>query len=170
MQWIAVLLAGCGVAVLLAGALDTLWISLALASTFAVYGLLRKQLDVGSLPGLTIESAVLFFPAVAIAWWYASGPQGSSFTVSWQLSSYIVLGGFLTAIPLLLFAVAARRMEYSTLGFFQYIAPTLVFIIGLTVFEQELKPAQAASFALIWTAIAVFLWDMWKRSRAVSIA
>ena len=98
--------------------------------------------------------------------WYAASPAGSSFTQSPELSLFIVLGGFATAIPLLLFAIAARLMDYSTIGFFQFIAPTIVFILGLTVFEQPLLPAQAVSFALIWTAIALFVWDLLSRRRA----
>ena len=110
-QWVAVAIAGAGVAVLLAGALTTLWISLTLALSFGVYGLLRKQVPVGSLPGLTIESAILVPIAAGVAWWYAQSPAGSSFGVDLWLSLAIVLGGLLTAIPLLMFAVAARRMD-----------------------------------------------------------
>lgn len=165
-QWLAVCTAAVGVAVLLAGALTTLWISLTLALSFSTYGLLRKQVPVGSLPGLTIESVILLLPASGIAMWYAASPAGSSFTHSPMLSLFIVLGGLATAIPLLLFAIAARLMDYSTLGFFQFIAPTIVFILGLTVFKQPLLPAQAASFALIWAAIALFVWDLLSRRRA----
>lgn len=165
-QWIAVALAGMGVAALVAGALTTLWISLTLAFSFGTYGLLRKQVPVGSLPGLTIESALLLPISAGIAWWYAQGPEGSSFGHDPYLSLAIVLGGVLTAVPLLLFAVAARRMDYSTLGFTQFLAPTIVFILGLTVFERPLLPAQLASFAFIWTAIAIFVWDLLQRRRA----
>lgn len=168
-QWLAVGLAGLGVAVLLAGALTTLWISLTLAFSFGTYGLLRKQVPVGSLPGLTIESALLIPLSVGIAWWYAAGPDGSSFGQDAFLSFAIILGGFLTAVPLLLFAVAARRMDYSTLGFFQFIAPSIVFILGLTVFDRPLLPAQIASFAFIWTAIGIFVWDMLQRRRAARV-
>ena len=165
-QWLAVALAACGVAVLAAGALTTLWISLTLGFSFGVYGLLRKRVSVGSLPGLTIESAILLPLAGAIAAWFAAEPQGSSFFMSPELSLLIILGGLLTAIPLLLFAVAARRMDYSTLGFIQYLAPTIVLILGLTVFGEELKPAQAICFAFIWSAIAIFVWDMLRQRRA----
>ncbi len=165
-QWLAVAIAACGVALLLGGALTTLWISLTLAVTFGAYGLLRKQVDVGALPGLTIESALLLVPAAAIAWWYAASPTGSSFGQSTELSLAIVLGGILTAIPLLLFAIAARRMDYSTLGFLQFLAPTIVFILGLTVFDQPLQPVQLACFVLIWIAIAVFVWDILARRQA----
>ena len=168
-QWVAVGLAGLGVAVLLAGALTTLWISLTLAFSFGTYGLLRKQVPVGSLPGLTIESALLIPLSVGIAWWYAAGPDGSSFGQDAFLSFAIILGGFLTAVPLLLFAVAARRMDYSTLGFFQFIAPSIVFMLGLTVFDRPLLPAQIASFAFIWTAIGIFVWDILQRRRAARV-
>lgn len=165
-QWLAVALAMCGIAVLAAGAVTTLWISLTLAFSFGTYGLLRKQVAVGSLPGLTIESAILLLPAAGVAWWYAASPAGSSFFVSPSLSLLIVMGGFVTAIPLLMFAVAARRMDYSTLGFTQFLAPTIVFVLGLTVFGEELKPAQAICFALIWCAVAIFAWDLLTQRRA----
>ena len=72
------------------------------------------------------------------------------------------------AFPLLLFAIAARRMAYSTLGFLQFISPSIVFVLGLTVFEQPLQPAQAACFACIWLAAAIFIWDLFRRSRTAS--
>ncbi len=165
LQWLAVAIASCAVALLLGGALTTLWISLTLALTFAFYGMVRKQLDVGSLPGLTIESAILLLPAAGIALWYAQTSVGSAFGGDLWLSLAIVLGGVVTAVPLLLFAIAARRMPYSTLGFIQYLAPTIVFLLGLTVFEQELRLVQLGSFLLIWTAIAIFVADLWSRSR-----
>ncbi len=161
-QWVAVAIAGAGVALLAEGALTTLWISLTLALSFGSYGLVRKRVQVGSLPGLTIESGLLLLPSVALAGWYAA-TRGSSFLVSPGLSAAIVLGGFVTAIPLLLFALAARRMPYSTLGFFQFLAPSIVFVLGLTVFDQPLAPAQAACFACIWLAAGVFAWDLLRR-------
>ena len=163
-QWAAVGMAGIGVALLAAGAVTTLWISLTLAASFGTYGLIRKRLDVGSVPGLTIESALLLLPSAGVAWYFAQ-TQGSSFAVSPQLSLLIVAGGALTAFPLLLFAIAARKLPYSTLGFIQFLAPSIVFVLGLTVFGEELKPAQAACFACIWTAAAIFVWDLVARSR-----
>lgn len=165
-QWAAVALAGFGVALLLGGALTTLWISLTLAFSFGIYGLVRKQVPVGSLPGLTIESALLLLPSMAVAWYYAA-TQGSSFAVDPGLSLAIVLGGVLTAIPLLLFALAARRLPYSTLGFIQFLAPSIVFVLGLTVFGEELEPAQAACFVCIWIAAAIFVWDLVSRRNRV---
>lgn len=164
-QWIAVAIAALAVGLLAIGALTTLWISLTLALSFGLYGIVRKQVPVGSLPGLTIESAILLLPACGIAWWYAQSPAGPSFGKDPWLSAVIALSGVVTAVPLLLFAIAAKRMNYSTLGFIQYLAPTIVFLLGLTVFGEELKPAQLGSFLLIWTAVAIFVADMWRRSR-----
>ena len=169
-QWLAVAIASSAVVLLAAGAVTTLWISLTLAGSFGLYGIVRKQVAVGSLPGLTIESAILLLPACAIVAWYGQTPAGMSFGKDLGLSAAIVLGGVVTAVPLLLFAIAARRMDYSTLGFIQYLAPTIVFILGLTVFEQELTAVKLASFALIWTAVAIFVADLWARTRRASAA
>jgi chloramphenicol-sensitive protein RarD len=167
-QWIAVAIAALAVALLAAGAIISLWISLALALTFALYGLVRKQVAVRSLPGLTIESAILLPLAGVIVGWYASGPQGPSFGKDWWLSGLIIASGVVTAVPLLLFAIAARRMDYSALGFIQYLAPTIVFFLGLTIFGQPLALDKLASFMLIWLAVGVFVWDLWARRGAAS--
>jgi chloramphenicol-sensitive protein RarD len=165
-QWLAVAIAALAVALLAAGAVTSLWISLTLGTSFAVYGLVRKQVAVGSLPGLTIESAILLPVAAGIAGWYAVSPQGSAFGQDAWMSALIIFSGVVTAIPLLLFALAARRMDYSTLGFLQYIAPTIVFFLGLFVFHQPLAPAKLASFVLIWVAVGVFVWDLWAKRKA----
>ena len=165
-QWLAVAIAAVAVALLAAGAVTSLWISLTLGFSFALYGLVRKQVAVGSLPGLTIESAILLLPAAGIAAWYAMSPQGSSFGQDWWMSVLIIFSGVVTAVPLLLFAIAARRMDYSTLGFIQYLSPTIVFFLGLFVFHQPLAPAKLASFVLIWVAVGVFVWDMWAKRKA----
>jgi chloramphenicol-sensitive protein RarD len=165
-QWLAVAIAAVAVALLAAGAVTSLWISLTLGFSFALYGLVRKQVAVGSLPGLTIESAILLLPAAGIAAWYAMSPQGSSFGQDWWMSGLIIFSGVVTAVPLLLFAIAARRMDYSTLGFIQYLSPTIVFFLGLFVFHQPLAPAKLASFVLIWVAVGVFVWDMWAKRKA----
>ena len=162
-QWGAVALAVLGVGALLLGARDTLGISLALALSFALYGLVRKVAPVGALPGLTIETILLLPLAAATALWFGRGDDLSSFGHEVHTSLLLAGAGVLTAVPLLLFALAARRMDLSTLGFVQYLAPTIVFILGLTVFGEELRPAQLASFVLIWAALALFCWDLWRR-------
>ncbi len=163
LKWLALGIAAAGVSLLLGGALTTMWISLSIALSFGFYGLLRKQVAVGALPGLTIESAILMVPAIAVTYYYSTAPAGSSFGQDWGMSLAIMLGGVVTAIPLLLFAIAARRMDYSTLGFIQFIAPSIVFLLGVFVFGEELQPIQLACFLLIWTALAIFVWDLLSR-------
>ncbi len=164
-QWSAVALAAAGVGLLAWGARDTLWISLSLAATFACYGLVRKVVAVGSLPGLTVESAILMLPALVLLASYGASPAGTSFGQDAATSLLIAASGLFTAAPLLLFAVAARRMDYSTLGFIQYLAPTIVFFQGLFIFREPLRPMQLACFIAIWAAIALFSWDLWLKRK-----
>lgn len=165
-QWWAVALAGVGVSFLAWGALDMLWISLSLAITFSTYGLVRKTTPVGSLPGLTIETAVLLLPGIGIVLWYAQTPAGMSFGQDISSSLLIAGSGIITAVPLLLFAIAARRMDYSMLGFFQFVSPGIVFLLGLFVFHEPLRSVQLASFIVIWCAVALFVWDLLARRNA----
>ena len=165
-QWWAVALAGVGVSFLAWGALDMLWISLSLAITFSTYGLVRKTTPVGSLPGLTIETAVLLLPGIGIVLWYAQTPAGMSFGQDISSSLLIAGSGIITAVPLLLFAIAARRMDYSMLGFFQFLSPGIVFLLGLFVFHEPLRSVQLASFIVIWCAVALFVWDLLARRNA----
>ena len=166
LQWLAVAVAAAGVGLLLAGATQTLGISLALACSFGLYGLVRKLAPVSSLPGLTIESAILLLPAAGCALWFAGQPGGSGFLRDAATPWLLAGSGVVTAVPLLLFAVAARRMDYSTLGFVQFLAPTIVFILGLVVYREPLRPVQLASFVVIWTAILLFSWDLLRRRGA----
>ncbi|KGB53313.1 RarD protein [Sphingopyxis sp. LC81] len=166
LQLVAVVIAGIGVAILLAGALDTLWISLTLAFSFGTYGLIRKIVPVGSLPGLAIETTLLLPLSVAAAGWYIWVGDGRGFGSEAGISWLLAAGGVVTAVPLLLFATAARRMSYAALGFVQYLAPSIAFLLSLFVFHEPLKPAQLACFLLIWVSIAVFSFDMWRKMRA----
>ncbi|OZA68470.1 MAG: hypothetical protein B7X78_03640, partial [Sphingomonadales bacterium 39-62-4] len=160
------LLAALGIALLLAGAVETLAVALGLAFTFAFYGYVRKQAPVGAVPGLTIETAVLLLPAIIIAALAAQSPTGSSLFAGGWTTPLMIASGIATAVPLLLFAVAARSLPLSTLGFVQFLSPTISFILGLTVFGETLDTTRLASFALIWLAIALYSWDMAKRARA----
>ena len=164
-QWLAVALAALGVSLLAWDALDTMGISLALAGSFCAYGLIRKMAPVESLPGLSVESLILLGPASALLIWTAQGPAGSAFGHDSTLSLLIAASGIITAAPLLMFAMAARKMDYSTLGMVQFLAPTIVFFLGLFLFDEPLKPSQLACFVLIWAAIAVFLWDLFEQRR-----
>jgi len=162
-QWLAVGLAALGVLLLALGALEMLWISLSLAFSFSAYGLVRKLAPVEALPGLTVETLLLLGPALVSVWWYGQTPQGSSLGTAPGMDLLIGFAGVMTGVPLLLFAAAARRMDYSTLGMIQYTAPTIVFILGLTLFGESLQAVQLVSFVLIWLAIAVFVWDLLSR-------
>jgi chloramphenicol-sensitive protein RarD len=166
LQLVAVAIAAIGVAILLGGALDTLWISLTLAVSFGTYGLIRKIVPVGSLPGLAIETTLLLLPALVVSVWYLWIDDGRGFGSDGSISLLLMAGGVVTAVPLLLFATAARRMSYAALGFVQYLAPTIQFLLGLFVFREPLKSAQLACFLLIWISIAVFSFDMWRKARA----
>lgn len=159
-QWLAVALAGAGVSLLAWDARDMLWISLSLAISFSAYGLVRKRVAVESLPGLTIESLLLLIPALLTVWYFGQGPDGSAMLRSPGAAMLLLAGGAFTGVPLLLFAAAARRMDYSSLGMVQFCAPTIVFLLGVFVFGEPLRSVQLACFVLIWAAIALFVWDL----------
>jgi chloramphenicol-sensitive protein RarD len=164
-QWCAVALAAAGVSLLAGGAIEMLGIALALAFSFASYGLARRLAPVGALLGLTIETLMLVIPALGVIAWYAGQPGGVSFGKNLQTDMLLPFSGAITAAGLLLFATAARRMEYSTLGFVQYLTPTMAFFLGLFVFHEPLRPIQLACFVAIWIAMAIFSWDLWSRRR-----
>ncbi|MDQ4088425.1 MAG: EamA family transporter RarD [Pseudomonadota bacterium] len=161
-QIFATALAAAGVAVLAAGAGSALWISLTLAASFALYGFLRKVAPVDSLEGLSIETALLVPIALGwVLWLHAAGDAGfRQFDLATDL--LLILGGAITAIPLLLFTAAARRLPYSTLGFLQYIAPSLQFLLAVLVFGEPLTTAHIICFGAIWTALAIFTLDGWR--------
>lgn len=165
-QWIAVALATIGVALLAKGALDTLWISLMLALSFACYGLARKLAPVAALPGLTVETLVLFVPALGLMWWQMQAPGGLAMGSSTRISLLLLCAGPLTAIPLMLFATAARALPFSVLGFIQFVTPTGLFLMSVFIFHEPLRPIQLVCFAFIWAAVGVFCWDILSRRKA----
>ncbi len=164
-QWWAVGLAGVGVAALATGALTTLWVSLSMGVSFGIYGLLRKTVKAGPVAGLTLETLLLLPVAIAVAAWFAASPQGSALGRDKLETLGIICGGPMTAIPLLMFATAARRMPYTVVGFLQFISPTIVFLMGLFIFGEDLRPAQLACFVAIWIAAGIFIWDMVRGHR-----
>ncbi len=165
-QWAAVALAALAVAVLAAGAFSTLWISMALALSFGLYGLVRKLAPVGAVPGLAVETTVLLPLSMIAAFWFAfqTGSQG---WVGGDMRTmfYLTVGGAVTALPLALFAMAARRMDYSLLGFIQYIGPTLQFIVGVWLYREELSEVRLLAFALIWAGLILFSSEAVKAGR-----
>ena len=161
-QMIAVSLAALGVAVLAIGAASGLWISLALAGTFATYGLLRKIAPVDSLEGLAIETLLLApLAALYVGWLAAHGASG--FGMDARTTLLLAFSGIATATPLLLFAAAARRLRYSTLGLLQYIAPTIQFLLAVLAYGEPLTTAHLICFACIWTGLAIYAADGLRR-------
>jgi chloramphenicol-sensitive protein RarD len=169
-QGLAVALAAAGVAVLAVGAGSGLWISLALALSFATYGLIRKIAPVDSLEGLTIETVLLAPVAAAYLFWL-SATGAIRFGTELDLSVLLALGGVVTATPLLLFAAGARRLQYSTLGLLQYIAPTIQFLLAVLAYGEPLTTAHLICFACIWSGLAIYAADGLRRAaRPVSAA
>jgi chloramphenicol-sensitive protein RarD len=165
-QWAAVAIAAVAVAVLALGALGTLWISLTLAASFCAYGVVRKFAPVGAIPGLTIETILLMPVAFGAAIWFAQADGVRGWGSDLSTMTLLAAGGAITAIPLLQFATAARRMSYSVMGFIQYIGPTIQFFLAIYLYNEPLSGARLVSFLLIWTALAVFSWDGIRRMRA----
>lgn len=165
-QLFATLLAAAGVAVLAAGAGSGLWISLTLAASFALYGFVRKVAPVDSLEGLSIETAIL--APLALGWliWLRHAGTAGFGEQGLTVDLLLMLGGAVTAIPLLLFTAAARRLPYSTLGFLQYIAPSLQFLLAVLAFGEPLTVPHLVCFGAIWTALAIFTFEGWRTGRA----
>lgn len=168
LQLVAVAVAALGVAILIGGALDTLWVSVSLAMSFGVYGLIRKITPVGSVPGLAVETTLLAPLSLAAVLWCASEGTGG-FGRDLNTSGLLVLSGAVTAIPLLLFATAARRMSYASLGFVQYMAPSIAFLLGVFVYNEPLSMTKLACFILIWVSIAIFCVDAFRNYRATKV-
>jgi chloramphenicol-sensitive protein RarD len=168
-QWLAAGLAGAGVAILAAGALTTMWLSMGLAVSFGLYGLVRKMVSAGPLVGLTIEVLLLTPPSAALLWWLGAH-EGLHFGDSLGISLALMLSAPMTSIPLTLFAAAARLLPYSLVGFVQFSSPTIVFVIGLLVFGEQLNPAQLACYVMIWLAVAIFVWDLFRTRRKARAA
>ncbi len=135
------------------------WIALTLAFTFAFYGLLRKTAPLPATEGLTLETAVLALPAAAVMLYlYQSG--AGSFAQGDPRTTLLLIGvGVITAVPLLLFSVAARRITLTNLGLLQYIAPTFQFLLGIFVFNEAFGPQQLLGFSLIWTALLIYSFE-----------
>jgi chloramphenicol-sensitive protein RarD len=155
-QAVAVLLAGGGVAVLAFGAGGGLWISLAIALSFAFYGLIRKLAPVEAFEGLTTETLLLAPLALGYLVWL-SAQGGLSFGRETGITTLLVLAGAVTTVPLLLFAAAARELRMATLGLLQFIAPSIQFMLAITLFGERLDAQRLLSFGLIWAGLAVYV-------------
>jgi len=166
-QGVAIAIAAIGVIILAATGGGLLWISILLALSFGGYGLVRKVIAIDALGGLTMETLILAPFCLALLL-HAGATGTGAWGQSAHLNLLLVLAGAVTAAPLLMFAAAARRMPYSTLGLLQYLAPTLQFLTAVIIFGEPLHPAHLIVFALIWAGCALYAWDSLRAAREVA--
>ena len=144
------------------------WISLTLALSFGAYGIIRKSIKADAQTGLFVECLFITLPGIAWLWFITANGTGH-FLDSWQAAFWLFMAGPFTVAPLVLFSWAARRMPLSTMGFLQFLAPTISFTIGVSQGEP-FTPLRAASFVFIWLGAAVFAWGALRRLKAARVA
>jgi chloramphenicol-sensitive protein RarD len=163
-QWVAVGIGLAAVLVLTIGYGRPPWISLCLAFSFAIYGLVKKKVNLGGVESLAAETAIQFLPALAYLLWLA-GHGGSTFTgEGLGHSALLASTGIVTALPLVCFGAAAIRVPLSTLGLLQYMAPVFQFLLGILYFGEAMPPERWAGFALVWLALVLLTGDAWRSS------
>lgn len=169
-QWAAVALATLGVANQTWQLGELPWISLCLAGGFGAYGLIRKVVTVDALEGLTAETLLILPAGLAYLAWLGTDGRVAYMTQGWSINLVLVLAGVTSALPLLWFTEAARRLKLTTIGILQYIGPSGHFLLAVFVYGEPLNPAQLITFACIWSALALYTFDGWRNqaSRGVS--
>ena len=164
LQVAAVVFAAMGVLILTISGGVFPWVALSLAALFTAYGVIRKRVPIGAMPGLFVETVLLSPFAVGLLWVFAVG-NGLAFGAGdTRLSLLLALGGPITVMPLLLFAIAARRLPLTTIGFMQFLAPTLQFCTGL-YYGEVLTTAHIVCFSFIWVAAVIFSYDALRASK-----
>lgn len=164
-QWLAIGIAAVAVLVLTVSYGGIPWISLTLAFSFGLYGLIKKRANVDALPSLAVETAVVT-PIALVYLWYLEANGEAAFVIDgWGISILLILLGPITALPLLAFGAAAIRIPLSSLGVIQYVTPTVIFLLGITVFGESMPALRWVGFVLVWIALVIFTADAWRRSR-----
>lgn len=158
LQLVAVLVALSSVVIVILSYGHVPWIALILAITFSIYGLLRKKVAVDSMPGLLIES-IMMLPFALLYWLVADTSSGNLLVNPADLNVILVLAGVVTTAPLLCFTAAARRIRYTTLGFFQYIGPSIMFLLAVLYYQEALEPQRAMTFGFVWLALLIYVYD-----------
>lgn len=169
-QWIAIALAASGVALMIVQLGRPPWIALVLAGTWGAYSLMRKQSPLGAITGLTVETLLLSPFAIGFLLWQHHAGAGALGRIDVRTQILVVSSGLVTAVPLLLFAFAARRIRLSTLGLLQYIAPSVQLVLGIWVYHEPFSQSRAASFAFIWAALALYTADNLLAQRRAAAA
>lgn len=166
LQWTAIALAAAGVLVLLLRLGHFPWIALSLAGTWSCYAILKKKSALGPMNGLTVETILLFPLALgALLWWHHAGTGALGRVDAWE-HTLILSAGVITAIPLLLFAQGAQRVQLSTLGLLQYISPSVQFLLGLFLYDEPFDTARLQAFAVIWAGLVLYTADsFWSQRR-----
>jgi chloramphenicol-sensitive protein RarD len=167
LQLLAVFVALSGVVFLIYSYGQLPWIALALAISFSIYGLLRKKVMVDSMPGLFIESCIML-PFAVLYWLIMGTSSGNMLANSFDLNMTLLLVGVVTTAPLLLFTAAARRIRYTTLGFFQYIGPSLMFLLAVLYYQEPLDKTRIVTFVLVWIGLLIYVFDslrIYRKSR-----
>lgn len=170
LQWFAVMLAAIGVAIQLVVFGSVPIVAIALATTFGFYGLLRKKIQVDAQTGLFIETLFMLPAAAIYLLALADTPTSNMALNTWQLNLLLICAGIVTTLPLLCFTGAAARLKLSTLGFFQYIGPSLMLLLAVLVYGEAFTSDKAITFAFIWGALIVFSFDGLKTGRAAKRA
>ncbi|MDF6016792.1 EamA family transporter RarD [Vibrio harveyi] len=165
LQWFAVVLAACGVLVQLIVFGSVPVVAIALAMSFGFYGLLRKKVSVEAQTGLFIETLVMLLAAAIYLLFIASSPTSNMLDNPMQLNTLLIAAGVITTLPLLCFTGAATRLKLSTLGFFQYIGPSLMFLLAVLIYGEPFTSDKAITFAFIWGALVVFSFDGLRNNR-----
>lgn len=166
-QWASVALAAAGVAWLTWHGGNLPWIGLGLAISFGTYGLLRKTAALGALEGLSLETSILFPIAIGYLFLLVLDDRNAFVAASTSSKWLLAAAGPITAIPLLMFGAAARRIPLSLLGLLQYIAPTLQLLLGVWLYHEPFGGARLAGFALIWAALALYSMEgLWRACSA----
>ena len=158
-QWVSIAVALVGVLYLTFRHGSFPWVAIGLALTFSLYGLIKKTATLDSLEGVSLESAIMFLPALGYLLYLAQTGEGTFGVAGPGMTLLLASTGVITAIPLLFFAGAARRIPMTTLGLLQYIAPTLQFLMGALVYHEAVSAARLTGFGFVWLALFVFSAD-----------
>ena len=169
-QWVPVGLAAAGVAYLTLVYGRPPWIALLLAFSFGIYGLVKKVAPLGSLYGLTLETGILFLPALIFLVYSDSAGAGAFLHTGLRTDLLLVGAGVVTTIPLLMFASAAQRIPLSMVGILQYIAPSLQFLLGVLYYREPFDRSHFIGFGIVWAALIIFWAESFIAHRAVPLA
>lgn len=167
-QWAAVAVAAFGVAYLTWVEQTLPWIGLVLAVTFGLYGLMRKTADLNAIEGLSMETGLLLIPALLFMGWLAASGELHYIQAGLPMKGLLMLAGAVTVIPLLFFSAGARRIPLAMVGIFQYIAPSLQFLLGVLVFREPFTTAQLIGYVIIWVALALYTLESLRHNRRVT--